>query len=369
MRFLGRVIILLKQFISLILLLLMLFTSAVPAFAQQPEQAEQSLQFTYVFSTKNKLDMFEDAGTARPTGRNLVKNQDAVLLENLGEWSQILIWNEAGEPLTGFVKSAALKQRLPEESPSIAALTAPEGRRIPLYKSKNAKGTVLYRYHPGVRVQILALAGKGWVKVRLHAIEGYVKEDSLDLNVKDIQPASLPRVTVQHDKGYSLSLRAADSYKSAQISAVKNGEIVRVLGVGKEFAHVITENGLVGFMMASGLNPQPLFADVEAKASVPEPEGMETVINNPNGQGANLRAKGSSAGDVLGLYPNGTRVIVTGGTAWWKKVWVDGKTGYMQAKLLQDFEPKEGNRDPLLDEGETAYDWTQDDQHTWSTGP
>lgn len=338
--------------------LLLLTTQLTQARAEQTAQQQQvQEQPVFVYSPKGDLDIYQAPGADSGVKKVLAQGLDAVLLETRGEWSMVLFWNEAGEPGPGYVKADKVVQRQAEESTNMAVLTSTEGQRVALYKGRNAKGTVLYRYAPGVRVQVLSLDEKGWAKVGIQAVEGYVRQDSLDWNLQQYQPADLPEVRVQYAKAHSLSMREAASYKAKQLGGVPNGEVVRVLGVGGEFAHVMTGDGRVGFIMAAGLYPQPLLAEVTQTAPVAKPEGMETIIDNPDGQGANLRARASSAGDMLGLYPNGTAVVVTGGSSWWKKVWVDGKTGYMMAKLLRDFVPKEGEATAQGNEDDTQAAW------------
>lgn len=61
------------------------------------------------------------------------------------------------------------------------------------------------------------------------------------------------------------------------------------------------------------------------------------TVRNPNPVGnLNLRAGTSTSTPSLGVYPNGTQVIVMGFNHSWAHVIVDGKTGYMVAHYLQD---------------------------------
>ena len=94
-------------------------------------------------------------------------------------------------------------------------------------------------------------------------------------------------------------------------------------------------------LLASGVAPQPVYADIDSAVTLPQPEGILTVVDNPDGQGAQLRKRASTGSDSLGLYRNGTSVIVTGGGEYWKQVWVEGRTGWMMAKLLKGMQPAE----------------------------
>ena len=60
----------------------------------------------------------------------------------------------------------------------------------------------------------------------------------------------------------------------------------------------------------------------------------KVTIQNPNGQGANLRKQASTYTDVKALYPNGTQVQVLGLTKEWCHVLIDGKIGFMMTRYL-----------------------------------
>ena len=60
------------------------------------------------------------------------------------------------------------------------------------------------------------------------------------------------------------------------------------------------------------------------------------TINNPNSeQCVDLYAEQSQKSEFLGVYYNGTSVILMGFNATWAHVIVDGKVGFILAKYLE----------------------------------
>ena len=287
--------------------------------------------------------VYENADSAAEIIRELSPGETFELLSQVGVWTGILVFNEAGEPVAGWISPEGLRPKEPGDGARRATVNSPDSYvRVPLRARPRQNAESLGKYYNGASALVLEQPLGGWVKVRLGSLEGYFEEKFLLLDAPaGSVPSFIPTVTVSNPGDPGLTLRAGQSYQSDKLGAVSNGEPVRVLGVTEEFAHVITPDGRVGFMMASGLSPQPVYADVDPIAYSPRPEGSVSVVDNPSGQGAHLRKRGSTDSDSLGLYPNGTEVVVTGGTTYWKQVWADGKTGYMMAKLIRGFVPEE----------------------------
>ncbi|NLX83518.1 MAG: SH3 domain-containing protein [Clostridiales bacterium] len=328
---------------ALAALLALMLTLSLTITAISEAAAPQPLMPLYL-NPGADLMIYNSANDTDVSGFVLQSGMACLLLGEQGGFIQILYLNPAGIQTAGWVQSGSLREKTEADAPSYGIVNSPDHFiRVPLYQKASAKAKTHGKYYNGVVVQVLDNRDKHFVKVRIGSLEGFMPRAQLLLDAPyGSVVSSQPHPTVQHPKYYGLTLRAAQSFQSEKLGAVQNGGSVTVLGVTEDFAHVMLDGGQMGFMQASALIPQPVYADVDPGVLTPEPKGMETVIDNPDGQGAHLRRKGSSKSDSLGLYLNGTRVIVTGGTTWWRKVWVDGKTGYMMAKLLRGFVPKEG---------------------------
>ena len=332
------------RLLALMMALLMALSFSLPVFAQTQVQQETPVLYINpgadlpVFDTANAAD---DATAVLPTG------MACQVLGEQGGYQQILYLNLAGVPTTGWVSAGVLRPKTEDDAPSYGIISSPDYlARVPLYQKASVKAKTHGKYYNGVTVQVIDNTHRDYVQVRIGTLEGFMPRALLLLDAPyGSVPPALPHPTVAHPKYNGLTLRAAQSFKSDKIGSVQNGGSVTVLGVTEEFAHVMLEDGKLGFMQASALSPQPVYADLDPAVFMPEPEGMETVIDNPDGQGAHLRAKGSTKSESLGLYTNGTRVIVTGGSTYWRRVWVDGKTGFMMAKLLRGFVPEDQQPD------------------------
>lgn len=323
------------------LLVLALLAAPIATLSEAPEV---NLSWFVVGSEGVTLTAQSGAGAAEL--RALLPGQTVGLITTQGNEAQVMAYSPAGDLLLGWVPYAALT---PTGAPMMAVVQSGTlGTRALLHTGAGRNAKVLAKYNDGTVVQLLNGPDNGAVRVQVGQLDGFMKESDLAVGwPAEGFAAAIPTAVVSSAEYASLSLRDAPNYQSNKIGAVPNGQPVRVLGLTEEFAHVLTERGEIGFVMASGLSPHPAYSDAAAAmAPVPEPDGYQTVVENLDGQGAHLRTRASTASDSLGLYPNGTHVVVTGGGTWWKTVWVDGKTGYMMGKLLRGFVPVEPTVDP-----------------------
>lgn len=127
-----------------------------------------------------------------------------------------------------------------------------------------------------------------------------------------------------------LHLRASASEKATSLGKYYNGVRVIVDGpVDGEWTKVIVGN-LKGYMKTEYL--------VISGEGKPYPASAMPImaINNPNSeQCADLYAGQSQKSEFLGVYYNGTPVILMGFNATWAHVIVDGKVGFILAKYLE----------------------------------
>lgn len=235
-------------------------------------------------------------------------------------------------------------------------LDCPEAEAQILRKRPSDKAESLGWYFNGVTAYAAQAPEKGWLKVNIGGLSGYLKEENVKTNLPEgFEPPALPVVEVAYQDGPALTLRAAQSFKSKKLKGYPNGTEMTVLGFTEEFVHVIGPDGRSGFMMAWGVSPQPTAADferiavadeasasavpageraAEAPAATPPAKTELIRVKNPGGEGANLRKKASTGSESLGLYPNGSKVYLVKWGEWWCKIWVDGHTGYMMTKML-----------------------------------
>lgn len=315
---------------SLLLAMMMLLTLlSVQGLA---ETADKTVDYV---NPRGALTVYSDIKSRKATGRVIATMEDFTVLSLLDGWAEIEGHNELGEPFTGYIKADKLRERAQSEGTSTFVITS--DARATLQKTRSKTSQIIGKYFPGVRVQVLEMAQKGFVKVRIGAVSGYLPEAAVTPLTADMKATEIAESKVDYAKGHGINLRQEPSYKAKTLAVVSNGKPVRVLGVGQEFAHVLTENNQTGFIMAAGLNPQALFSDkavATVEKDIPMPEGPLVAVNNPEGQGATLRSRKSTNSDSLGLYLNGSRVVMLKWDKYWVRVWVDGREGYMMTRML-----------------------------------
>ena len=331
-----------KRIISMIFIAGLLLTTAIPGL---------SASLVYI-NAGEALIIYESADMSTITLRQLMPEEAFELLSSNPEWACVRVLTESGETLEGWVKNIGLRPKTLEDGFRHALVAPAEPGTLPaLFTKASSKASSLGRYYPGVVARVLSQPNKGWVKLGIGTLEGYMRAENLFF---DPLPGTityiLPQVSVAYKDGSSMTMRGAQSFKSDKIGAYSNGTQVQVLGFTDDFAQVIAPDGKLGFMMAWGLDPQPYaatmsvanveqsYAAVVSNAqsiATPPPHAYITSVDNTGGNGAHLRKKSSTKSETQGLYPNGTQVYVLKYGEYWCKVWVDGKTGWMMTKLLK----------------------------------
>ena len=130
-----------------------------------------------------------------------------------------------------------------------------------------------------------------------------------------------------------LHLRQSPSKKSASLGLFANGTPVTMLAQYNEWAYV-NVSGRTGYMMLQFLAstgpsqtaaPLPTFAPTESTLM---------YIRTGNAGKLHLRAAPQKNAASLGLFANGTQVIVLARSGGWANVQVEGRTGYMMLQFL-----------------------------------
>ena len=278
-----------KKMIRKVSILLLLLSMLLPLVIRA-EQSAFTVEPQIYLNTGKARPVYETPDSVSNIVRELSSGEVVQLLSQSESWAEVLVFNEAGDGLVGWTLPEGIRLKVPEDGISLVTVNSPDPSiRLPLHTQPRKSSKSWGKYYNGVTAFVLQQPQNGWVKVRVGDLEGYFEEKFLVLDAAAGSVMSfIPTVTVSNSDSPGLNLRSAQSFQSETKATYSNGKPVRVLGVTEDFVHVLTEDGLTGFMMAWGVSPQPAYADIQNTADIPQPEGSETVIDNPSGQGAQL---------------------------------------------------------------------------------
>lgn len=198
-----------------------------------------------------------------------------------------------------------------------------QGGKLNLRKEPSLEAAVLGQYPTGTWMTVHEETGS-WSKVTVNGQNGYVMSKYLT------EQASPGTMYVRTNTGAGLNLRSEPSEKSSILTSCKPGTAVKVLSRGKDW-HKVQIGDRTGYMAARYL----VAAAPGGSGSAEGGQTRQGTVKNP---GANqvllLRETASIHARVLGNYPNGTAVTITGETGDFYKVTVAGKKGYMMKKFI-----------------------------------
>lgn len=209
--------------------------------------------------------------------------------------------------------------------------SAPETGVITVYAQAAEESAIVTTVVLGASVTILSTVGD-WYEIQCTPQNGYVRAQY---------------VTVQSGS-YGISFTAANEYAKVNLSSTAaranvyqdtsdasgvlktylHGTVVRVVGKHSVWCQVNT-GGVSGYMLTSQLSFT--YAGGTTGTAYVKTQNLADKLN--------LYADPNQESSVLGSYATGTRVTADSTLFDWKRVVVDGKTGYMLAKHLVDTDP------------------------------
>ncbi len=153
---------------------------------------------------------------------------------------------------------------------------------------------------------------------------------------------------VQTGNSGRLHLRALPTSNSQSLGLFPNGTPVLVENIsgGWAFVQVNVQRGYMSLNYLTAVPPSvPVVTPVPTEQTV-------LYIRTGNTGRLHLREYASQNARSLGLYPNGTAVVVTSRSGEWAYVNVAGATGYMMLKFLAAAGPVTPTVQPTLNPGE-----------------
>ena len=193
-------------------------------------------------------------------------NGEVVLVYGVGEtWCHVA----APDGRIGFMLREKLSPVLEFKGPGSSGSTGGSGAvikvatvnnpnpadRLNLRTSPSTKASTLGKYYTGVQVELLGAEDKGWIKVKIGNLVGYMRSEFLQRDVYATINSALPFYTINNTLGTGLNLREAQSTSSSSLGFYPNGQTGWVYGVSEAWCHVIAPDGKVGFMLRERLSP------------------------------------------------------------------------------------------------------------------
>lgn len=214
----------------------------------------------------------------------------------------------------------SIMQNIQQEQHSVVA--------IPVYQTPNANSSILGILSPDQPFTVYAVQDD-WYQIAFQQTYGWIMRSSLSLTPGSTVGAQYYVVNPMPTQ--RLNLRVSPSAASESLGKYYSGTPVYVTGAMRDGWLPVKIGIVSGWMRAEYLTQNS--ASIGSSA-------MPTVnIANATGTGLNLRTQPNTRSTILGLYPNGTSVVVMGVRSdGWYHVMVQGKVGYMMAsKLSQTF--------------------------------
>lgn len=227
---------------------------------------------------------------------------------------------------------------------------------LKLREGPSKAANVLGQYKEGTPVSILLDYDYTWYKVHVDGKDGFMMKKFLSPIAPGAtptpKPAPTPRPTpvptedstmyVVSDNGKSVNLREGASTTYATVKQYPVGTKMIVTAREGIWAFGQMPDGNTGYMMLRFLSiKDPSVTPPPAATKTPPPMTEDTTlyIQTGNSGKLNLRADSTTNSASLGMYKNGTAVIVTHRENGWAYVQVDGKNGWMMTKYLTALTP------------------------------
>lgn len=133
-------------------------------------------------------------------------------------------------------------------------------------------------------------------------------------------------------KGGRLRLRASASSTGNVLASYPTGTVVTIKGTYGKWSQVVTPDGRTGYMDNSFLT---LETDKKPEPDPGKPVGVATVVSE-NGKNVRMRSGPGTKYSTIGSFPVGSQATLLIRSSEWDYVTINGKTGYMMAKFLQE---------------------------------
>ncbi len=268
-----------------------------------------------------------------------------------GQWVYVTVEDTgvSGYMSTEFLSTSPVASAMPVASLRYGG----QQLRVSPSSSSASKGY----YAGGTSVTVLGLVGS-WRHVRVNGVTGYMPESAFTgssstgsgttSSPSDEAPWSGPigyhgigawnipmsgafACVNNPNPADRLHLRVAPSQGAKSLGKYYNGVRVVVLGSTSGDWTKVSIGNLTGYMDSDFLTVNGTLGYGAPPSAMP----IMTVSNPNRVANLHLRERATTASRSMGLYPNGTQVILMGFSEQWAHVIVDGQMGFMLAKFLR----------------------------------
>lgn len=290
---------------------------------------------------------------------SLGKYYTGVLVQNFHQEQNGYIRVCVGDMVGYMDKQYLMPMHEPAESAiPIAAIQSENALGANLYPFPSLSSERSALYPNGTEVAILGVTSEEWCHVMISGVTGFMQTKHLEpkpVYRYETEPNSNETTNTQWWNGpvgqhriaewnitvddYTavvnnpspserLHLRVGPSEQSASLGKYYNGVRVVVNGdCSGEWTPVVISDALHGYMKTEFLKTDG--------TDVPSAMPVMHISNSNAAKNLHLREQQSTVSRSLGIYPNGTEVILMGFSNEWAHVIVDGQFGFMLAKYLE----------------------------------
>ena len=251
-----------------------------------------------------------------------------LLLSHTNGWYHVRM-----EGREGYLREEYVTPRRMAWSEDAATVVARGGATVELREGPGEQYAVKGSYPSGQYVMALR-RGSGWWYVSVEGQTGFMDASCLRegiLSLAELEQASWVELTGAYavvsnpSPTQLLNLRESPSTVSTVLGQYRSGTRLTLLNQGLEWCRVMTDAGLVGYMMTDYLTLEGV------------PEVPVLTVDHPDGTFVNLRSMPSTVlGAVLLQVPHGAQVEVLVPGSEWLKVRYGDATGYMVAWFLAE---------------------------------
>jgi N-acetylmuramoyl-L-alanine amidase len=326
--------VLLKKFISLVLVFI-LFFGGIPT---EKDKAHAQVSVTIGIQS---LNVREGPGLSYRVVKQVEKGENFQLVKEENDWIQIKLTDgQYGWVANWLVQKENKVISTTKQNISSAGNVTVDGLRI-----RNGPGTTFQtigHLNKGVQVKIIE-KNENWMKIYHSTIEGWVSSEFVSIangqapeKNKDTSSTSnqMAIVTVDH-----LNVRNNASLQADIIGKLPKGEQIQVLSSTKDWVKIIYKGQ--NAWISSEFVKMSTQAEDNDTVEPPKPTSENGIIGTVTANALNVRSTGNLTGKVVGSVVKGSSFVILEESNNWSKIeYSPKKFGWVNTWYLEKSMPK-----------------------------